>query len=935
VNASLTRAWRFGPFRLLPEQQALFEGDREVRLGSRAFEILRVLVERAGTLVTKDQLIAAVWSDVFVEESTLRVHIAALRKALGDGPGGVRYIVNVTGRGYRFVAPIALEQALEAPRLIALATGETHGQLPVLRTRVIGRDDIIDELSALLPHRRFLSIVGPGGIGKTTVAIALAEKLAPAYRHGVRFIDLGSLAEAHRVVSTVASGLDLQTLSPTPATELIAFLRDRETLLVLDTCEHLVDPVARLAETVFASAPGVHMLATSREPLRATGEWVYRVPSLGLPAAATGPLTGADALSFPAIQLFAERATASLETFILNDANASVVADICHRLDGNPLAIEIAAARVDFFGIAGLAGRLGNWLPVLSAGRRTAVPRHQTLRGMLDWSYELLTSSEQAILRRLAIFRRSFTLEAAAAIAGSDSLEGIANLAAKSLIAVDVSADIVRYRLLDITRAYAGDKLAESEDAPDIARRHATYCLTLMADAERRWENQTKAAWLDTYGVWIPEVRGALNWAFGPNGDVAVGIALAAASTPLWFALSLVHEFCEWAERALGSIGQAPQIEPEHEMKLNVSLGAAIFNVNGPLPRIAEASARALKIAERLGATTYQLRALWGLARERYVNGDYKTSVEFDEEFGRVARRAGDQAAGLVYDRMSALGYHLLGRHAEARVYAERALVHPAAAIRTAHKAFNEYDTRVASRSHLSRILFVQGYPDRAAAIADEGVEIARTLGYPPPLCYVLVWAACPIAFWRGDTVAAKHYVGLLLEQAHESFGYWQSWRRCYEHAVMLTDAATDPEFGQRITAIRDAGRGPVYLDLLGTLHEALVGPETIARAESGQAEWCAAEILRAQGVALLKQGGDVSAARAEALLIQSLDVSRRQEARAWELRTSISLAELWQRRGKTDAARTLLASAYGWFGEGFATADLTRAAVLLKDMHG
>jgi predicted ATPase/DNA-binding winged helix-turn-helix (wHTH) protein len=924
--------WDFGPFRMVPSQQALFEGERRLKLGSRAFEILRVLVQRAGALVTKDELIAAAWPSLSVEESTLRVHVAALRKVLGDGGNGVRYIINVTGRGYKFVVPLQHDKDLGSSRSSASQAGrpDRHpGLLPGPRTRMFGREELIGELVAQMSERRFLTIVGPGGIGKTTVALSLAGRLAGAYQHGVWFVDLAGLTDPHRVASTVASILELQTLSPDPATDLTAYMCDKAMLLVLDTCEHLIDAVAGLAETLIGAAPDVHILSTSREPLRAAGEWVHRLQPLALPPPGGAP-AAADALSFAAVRLFVERAAAILDTFILNDADAPTVAEICRRLDGNPLAIEIAAARIDFFGISGLARRLGDRLPLLEPGRRTALPRHQTLGATLDWSYGLLPASEQMILRRLAAFRGHFTLDAAVAIAGGDSVEGIANLAAKSLVAVEISGETVRYRLLDITRAYAGDKLAASNEVALIARRHADHCCSMMEAAERDWETQPRQVWLALYGSWMADVRAALDWAFGPGGDPVIAIRLATVSAPLWFALTMVHEFCERAERALALPAAASDDASEFAMKLHVSLAAAIFNVNGPLPRVAEVSRRALEIAERLNAPAYQLCALWRLAGERYVNGDYGRALEFSQQFGRVAEGAGDRAAGLVHDRMMALALHLAGRQGEARVYAARALTHPATTVRTAHKELQEYDSRVASRAHLSRILWMQGYPDKATFVAAEGVAVAATLGYPPPLCYILVYAACPIAFWTGDVASAKRYVTLLLEQSHESFGYWQSWRRCYENAVLLGDT---PDTSGRVETIREAARGPMYFDLLATLHERLVTPETVRRAQTGKAEWAAAEILRAEAATLMRRVGPGGADRVEALLQKSLDIARRQQARSWGLRTAISLGRLRQAEGRSDAARQLLEPALAEFTEGFATADLKAAKALLSEL--
>ncbi len=927
--------WYFGPFRMVPSQQALFEGERRLKIGSRAFDILRVLIERDGALVTKHELIAQAWPRLSVEESTLRVHVAALRKVLGDGRDGARYVVNVSGRGYRFVAPLQHDQTPGRPSASPSSASQSDdpdqnsSRLPALRTRMVGRGALLGELAALIAERRFLTIVGSGGVGKTTVALSLAETLAGRYRDGVWFVDLASLADSRRVASTVASVLRLQTLSPDPATELAAYLRDKSVLLVLDTCEHLIDVVATLAEILVNETPRVHVLATSREPLRAAGEWVYRLQPLALPPADSRP-SAADALSFAAVRLFAERAAASVDTFALSDTDAPVVAEICRHLDGNPLAIEIAAARVDFLGVSGLARRLAGHLPLLGQGRRTAAPRHQTLGATLDWSYGLLSASEQTILRRLAIFPSYFTLDAAAAIAGADSVEGIANLAAKSLVAVEINGENVLYRLLDITRAYAGEKLAASDEAAEIARRHADHCCTVMEAAEQEWDSQARQVWLARYGGWIADVRAALDWAFAPAGDAVTGIRLAALSAPLWFVLSLVHEFCERAECALALLEAASDEFPEFAMKLNVSLGAAIFHVNGPLPRVRELSWRALEIAERLEAPAYQLRALWRLAGERYTNGDYRKALEYCEQFGRVAAAAGDQTAALVYDRMMALALHLAGRPGEARVFADRALTHPATMVRTAHKELQEYDSRVASRSHLGRILWIQGYPDQATSIVAEAVTIAETLGYPPPLCYILVYAACPIAFWTGDVAEARRFVGLLLEQANASFGYWQSWRRCYENAVLLADAA---DTSQLVALIWQAARGPMYFDLLATLHEHLVTRETLRRAETGQAEWCAAEILRAEAVNLLRRGGPDSAERAEALLKRSLDIARQQQARSWGLRAAISLGRLRRAQGRRDAARELLEPALAAFTEGFATADLKAATALLSEL--
>jgi hypothetical protein len=428
-------------------------------------------------------------------------------------------------------------------------------------------------------------------------------------------------------------------------------------------------------------------------------------------------------------------------------------------------------------------------------------------------------------------------------------------------------------------------------------------------------------------------VRAALDWAFSPSGDVATGVALTAVSAPLWFSLALVAEYRARVERALAAIATHGLDLPEMEMRLNISLGAAIFNTRGPVPQIAAASARALEIATRLGDTEYRLRALWGLARERYVQGDYRAALLFCERFDEVVRVAGDPAAGLVRDRMMALALHLVGRQAEARPYGERALDHPAAPTRSTHKSFQEYDSRVASRSHLARILWVQGFPDRAAALAADGVDHALALEYPPPLCYILAYAACPVAFWCGDIDAARRYTALLCEHsANLSFGYWGSWRRCYETALALVDAETaDP--AAALAALRGAALGPSYWDLLGTIHPALLDPTSVARAADGRNGWSAPEILRAHAVALLDQEAPGAAAPAEGLLLRAFALAEEQGARSWQLRIATSLACRYRDTGRSAAGRRLLAPVLDGFDQGGDTADLRRAGAVLRSL--
>lgn len=449
----------FGPFRWIPEQRALLKGATPVRLGSRARDILAALLERAGQLVKRHELIARVWPGVMVEEGTLRVHIAALRKALDCDRLNRQYVENVNGLGYRFVGHI--EYLTEAATLDArLAQAMTPGTniTPTL-TRMIGRDGIVTTVAQRLGDKRLLTVVGPGGIGKTTVANTAMEQLRANYADGARFVDFAGINAGQFAPATLAAALGIAASTRNPLHDTIDLLASRRMLIVFDNCEHVIDAIAPLAEALLQGTTDIHILATSREPLRAQGESVLRLPPLDVPPLSRS-LSAVDALEYSAMQLFVEHAAASDHAFELTDAEAPMAAEICRRVDGLPLAIELAAAHVGLFGIRGLAAHLDDLLDLLTQGRRTAAPRQQTLRASLEWSFNLLSPTERAALRRLSTFDDSFDLAAARAVVSQEGIDKVdvvdvvSRLTAKSLIAVDSGTAGV-FRLFQTTRSYA------------------------------------------------------------------------------------------------------------------------------------------------------------------------------------------------------------------------------------------------------------------------------------------------------------------------------------------------------------------------------------------------------------------------------------------------------------------------------------------------
>jgi len=457
------KAFAFGPFHLVPDQQLLLAGDQVVRIGGRAFDLLTVLVERHGEVVSKSELMSRVWPGLVVEETNLKVNIAAIRRLLGEGPGPPRYIGTVVGTGYQFIA--AVRSTSERPPTPRAAKLPRVGNLPPLTRRIFGRDDTIDSILRDLEQARLVTLVGPGGVGKTTVALAVADQAVTVFPGGAWFVDLARLEDPSEVSEAIADTLRSTRASGDQPRWLDVPSQDRDVLLILDNCEHLIDAVALSADQWLRNTAKVTLLATSREPLCIRGERVRRLPGLGLPPD-LACLGAAGALAFPAVQLFTERAAEQSKGFRLDDTNAPHVAAICRRLDGHALAIERVARRVGPLGIAGTLDHLDRRFHMFD-GCHEGPARHRTLTASVDASYSILSPSEKAVMRRLSTFPGDFNLASACAIgvAGgmdpADVVDDLTRLVAKSLVLAEVRDHEMHYRLTHVARAFATEKLIE------------------------------------------------------------------------------------------------------------------------------------------------------------------------------------------------------------------------------------------------------------------------------------------------------------------------------------------------------------------------------------------------------------------------------------------------------------------------------------------
>jgi predicted ATPase/DNA-binding winged helix-turn-helix (wHTH) protein len=938
----------FGQFELRPGPRQLLRDGVALRIGSHALDILIVLVDSAGGIVRKEDLISRAWPHGLADENTLRVHISALRRALRDDGVEERYITTIPGRGYSFTAPVH-HAAGDSTNAAPVVAPRPPSNTPAVLSPVIGRDDIIAKLADQLSQHRLLTILGPGGIGKTTVAIAVAERARAGFRDGVWFVDLASLVDPALLPNSIAASLGIQLPVANPASGLAEALKARRALLVLDNCEHVINAAAVLAETVLRVAPGISILATSREPLRAEGEWLHRLASLDWPSSTRG-LSPQAALAHSAVQFFHQRVLASMDSFQITDGNLEAVLDICRLLDGVPLSLELAAVRVQAFGVEGVAARLDDRFTLLSKGRRTALPRQQTLRATMDWSYELLAPQERTFLQRLSIFRGSFSVAAAVAVAATESITpddifiNVANLVAKSLVVADRTGNVTRHRLLDTTRAYALEKLEHSGEAEQIRRRHARYCLDLFEKAEAEWERRDTAEWVADYAPQVDNLHAALDWAFGPQGDAEVAVALTAAALPLWVQMSLVDECHRRVTEALACVEGVLSPDPRLQMKLFAALGGSLLYVKGPTQETEVAWVWALASAEAAGDSEYQLRALWGLWVHHMNRGEFGTGLTLARKFLDLARLQSGPEDIAIGERMIGTSLHYRGDQAEARSHVERMLMYYVEPARRPPSTRFRFDQKVVARVTLARILWIQGFPEQAWQLAQNTVDEADALNQPVTYCFALAEVGCPIALFVGDLAVADHYVSSLLGASKmHALPIWQSWGHRFRGALLMRQGAQADGVELLRTSLDhppEASFQPRFTWFLGQLALGLARSgqpiqgmqaidEALSRSERNDDRWCLAESLRIKGELLAQHDADASAA--EQCFLQSLDCARRQGALSWELRTAISLTRLHQQDG--GRASGTLEAVYRRFTEGFATADLQEAKALLDTM--
>ncbi|MGF6574825.1 putative ATPase/DNA-binding winged helix-turn-helix (wHTH) protein [Paraburkholderia sp. GAS333] len=955
-----------GPLQVDTERREVFLEGEPVHLGGRAFDMLAVLIAANGKLVSKNEMLRQVWPNAIVEDNNLQVHMSALRKMLGESR---RLIQTVSGRGYRLIRSNPTAGETDAPELneseqrMDVARGrEVLHNLPAHFSALIGRDKAIDDVTAVLAASRQVTLVGSGGIGKTRLAVEIARGLLGTFPDGVYLVQLASTSDAASVLAAFAASVGVNPgIGPLTFARVSKELSQQRVLFVLDNCEQVLGPAAELAETLLGVGPAVHVLATSREPLRIMNEHRYRVASLQVPGQAD---QSQDVLQCSAVELFLSRASAIDARFSSDERSIHLTGMVCRRLDGIPLAIELAAARAAILGIETLAGHLDDRFNMLTGGNRTALPRHQTLKATLDWSYALLDDAERATLRRLGIFVGSFTMEAAIAVAADGALRkldvvaAVSGLVEKSMIVTRMKRDGASYMLLETTRVYAMQKLDDNGERHSVRLRHARYCLSVLEhDAPRRADSSIALAdgWYHRMHALLDDLRAALGWALAPKGDDALGETLAVKVVFLLYELSLVDECCTWARRALDTVatthhGSRSTRHLRVRMQLQAGLAAALVYVNGPNRETLGIWSEILASAIALGDHAFEARALWGMWNASQSSGAASTALAFARRFALLASEVGDTSGTILAYRLQGIAFHYTGAQQQARASLEKLLLH-VADLQHGLPLGQSVDQRVVGHATLARVLWLQGARDQALELAERSLIAARDQQQAIVTCYVLVEALVPLLLLSGKAERAAQAIALLREVSERGgLSVSQACCRCFDEYLQSmhdSNAGRLPAFRAALDELEALEFGAPRAMLIGQYSLAL-GREgrreesiatvmaALVRCDETGDHWYVAELRRIHGQLLLMgQAGvpvaDTLVRDAEACLIAALDDSLVQGCRSFQLRAATSLGGLWHAHGRSTEAVQLLRSACAGISEGIEFEDYRAATDLLR----
>jgi predicted ATPase/DNA-binding winged helix-turn-helix (wHTH) protein len=929
----------FGPFELSIGNRLLTNGATVVPLGARAMDLLIVLVEQANQLVGRRTLIERVWPTRGAEQVSLRVHISALRKALDQSDPGRRYIANVPGRGYSFVVPVT---SLSSPTPGNLQPS-SRSRLPGRLMRMLGRSDALAAIQMKLAEQKFVTIVGPGGIGKTTLAVAVAHEMSTTFNGQIHFVDLSALGGASLVAPAVAAalGVSVQTDNVVPA--LIDRLQERPTLIILDCCEHLIDGASSVAEELIYRVPTLHLLATSREAMRVEGEHVYELCALACPPE-DGGVSAHDVLQYPAVQLLVDRVRTVRRDFELADTDAPIAAGICRRLDGIPLAIELAAGRVDIFGLSKTASLLDDRLNLSWVGRRTAPPKHQTLNAALEWSYDLLDEAEKRVLSRLSVFAGGFTFEAAVAVVADEMIDEASvsdcvwELRSKSMVAPQGQEG--RLRLLDTTLAFASRRLGRSDEENHCRRRHALY----FCDLFKQGAAMDTPERLRVFGGEVDNLRADLNWAFSAEGDAKIGVELAAASASTWMAMALLTECREWMTKAISRLDDA-SAGSRQEMIIQSALASCMMFTGGMTEESYASWAKTRLLAECLNDTECQLDSLLVLWAHQIRLPSYAEATDLADRCGDVADGSGNRGAIATANYMRGVTYHHTGRILQAEAHFELSLHRDDEAYRQSLIKRFGYDRKVDALAVSANLAWLRGLPDQAHRLNRMSIAEARQLDHAVPFCVALAWASFNMYLTSPDDLETEALANELVDHAakyavesYHGFGLGMQALCRVRRGEGDTASAALYRGLEKLSAARYGVFNWILQAEFARCTAAAGRPRQglavfeRAKINLGDIQWYAPELRRIRGELAL--GNDEGLAVGRQYFLSALELSDRQASLSWALRAATSLAIAEKSAGRKEAVWQTLQATHAKFREGLETVDLRLAKQVLNGSY-
>lgn len=884
---------QFDDYEIDIEQRRLTENGIPLRLGGRAFDILSALVSRAGDIVTKDELIAQVWPKTVVEEGALRVHLVALRKALGNH---ARHLIeNVPGRGYVFAGSVRrISRERPPPETAGTTLNLPVAIIPRIPKKLIGRDEFIRSTLALLETTRLLTLAGPGGIGKTAIAVYCANAVAEKKR--LVFIDLGTLADGAALLSTIATELGLSTFGDDTLPGIVVELSKVPTLLLLDGCERIVDAAANAAEAILRDCATVQILATTREPLRTAMEKVRHVAPIELPPDGEDNL---DISGVPAIELFTSLAVLAGDNLDLSGRRSmEIVADIVRSLDGIPLAIELAAARLFDMDLPSLHQSVAKPIAFLRRGRRTAPPRQQTMRATLDWSYSTLSADEKELLMRLSVFAGTFSTDSALAISEKTDdpdafYEAFDGLFLKSLLAVTQGGG--SFKLLLTTRDYAREKLADTTFSRSCRETHARICLDRLRSATDEWHTVDPIEWRASNSEIVNDMRCALIWALGDDGNEDLGMALTANSDTVWVQFGLISEQLSATERALEVYEARGLSDPALEMKLRMSYGIALYHTktfdrNGDV--IVQYD-RVLDLAVATGDMAMLMRVIGGAAAIHTANGHYRKAIDLVHRFGKEFDQMPPQARSHFLNH----NYHYIGDFDCAMEHARITLVPPKETLKPPPNSGSYFDIRISAFCVIVKTLWIQGQYSAAETTLQNALGEVWEKDHAISTCLFLAASACPTALGIGNTDLGTRLVEMLREEStRNSLLRWRAWGRAYEEVIAATRESDPAAFHRTVSRL-----GGTPFENCLVIGGRLASAEQLERLVP-EDTWCGAEVLRLRGELAMS----TSTAQGRGLLLRAHDLASKQAAGTFALRCATSLYR-YSAQNMRNASRDLL----------------------------